>query len=72
MIWIEGLGWISLLGIVLVAALFWYEHRLIKPSDLSKVNAAFFTINGMRFGDYNTGLENYMDNDIMGLLSQLF
>ena len=46
LIWVEGLGWISLLGIVLVATLLWYEHHLVKPSDLTKVNAAFFTING--------------------------
>ena len=46
LVWVEGLGWISLLGIVLVAILLWYEHHLIKPGDLSKVNDAFFTING--------------------------
>lgn len=43
---VEGLGWISLLGISLVAGLIWYEHRLVKPNDLSRVNAAFFTVNG--------------------------
>lgn len=44
--WIERLGWLAALGLVLVAALLIYEHRLVKPSDLSRVNAAFFTING--------------------------
>jgi 4-hydroxybenzoate polyprenyltransferase len=29
-----------------VAALLGYEHSLVKPNDLSKMNAAFFTING--------------------------
>ena len=43
---IQGLGWISLLGILLVAGLLWHEHRLVRPSDLSRVNAAFFTVNG--------------------------
>ena len=43
---VQGLGWISLLGILLVAGLLWHEHRLVRPSDLSRVNAAFFTING--------------------------
>jgi len=43
---VEGLGWISLLGLTVVAALLAYEHHLVKPDDLSKVNAAFFTVNG--------------------------
>jgi 4-hydroxybenzoate polyprenyltransferase len=42
----SGLGWIALGGLVPVAALLAYEHLLVKPSDLSRVNAAFFTING--------------------------
>jgi 4-hydroxybenzoate polyprenyltransferase len=40
------LGALSLLGIAVVAALLIYEHRLVKPDDLSRVNAAFFTMNG--------------------------
>jgi 4-hydroxybenzoate polyprenyltransferase len=43
---LEGLRWISFLGIALVACLLWYEHRLVRPNDLSKINAAFFTVNG--------------------------
>ncbi|MFN8006497.1 MAG: UbiA-like polyprenyltransferase [Terriglobia bacterium] len=43
---LEALGWISLLGIGIVAALLVYEHRLVRPDDLSRVNAAFFTVNG--------------------------
>jgi 4-hydroxybenzoate polyprenyltransferase len=42
----SGLGWIALAGLVAVAALLAYEHLLVKPSDLSRINAAFFTING--------------------------
>ncbi|TAM78907.1 MAG: 4-hydroxybenzoate octaprenyltransferase [Acidobacteria bacterium] len=42
----SGLGWIALGGLVPVAALLSYEHLLVKPTDLSRVNAAFFTING--------------------------
>ncbi|HET7214256.1 MAG TPA: UbiA-like polyprenyltransferase [Terriglobia bacterium] len=42
----SGLGWIALAGLGAVAALLAYEHLLVKPSDLSRVNAAFFTING--------------------------
>src|SRR6202041_1831967 len=33
-------------GIAVVAALLIYEHSLVKPNDLSKINAAFFTVNG--------------------------
>ena len=43
---LENLGWIALAGLVLVGALLAYEHSLVKPHDLSRVNAAFFTVNG--------------------------
>ncbi len=42
----ENLSWVSLTGIVLVGSLLWYEHSLVRPDDLSRVNAAFFTVNG--------------------------
>jgi 4-hydroxybenzoate polyprenyltransferase len=42
----EGLGWIAYAGLAAVAALLAYEHSLVKPHDLSRVNAAFFTVNG--------------------------
>ena len=41
-----GLGLLSLAGLGLVTMLLAYEHSLVRPSDLSRVNAAFFTING--------------------------
>ncbi|MDP8979237.1 MAG: putative 4-hydroxybenzoate polyprenyltransferase [Acidobacteriota bacterium] len=40
------LGWLSLAGIAVVIALLLYEHSLVKADDLSRVNAAFFTVNG--------------------------
>jgi 4-hydroxybenzoate polyprenyltransferase len=40
------LGALSLAGVAAVAALLFYEHSLVKPNDLSRVNAAFFTMNG--------------------------
>ena len=43
---LEKLGCVSLTGILLVAALLLYEHSLVRPEDLSKVNASFFTVNG--------------------------
>jgi 4-hydroxybenzoate polyprenyltransferase len=46
LVWSLHLGVLSLLGIVAVALLLVYEHSLVKPDDLSRVNAAFFTMNG--------------------------
>ncbi len=43
---LENLGWIAAAGLAVVAALLAYEHSLVKPADLSRVNAAFFTVNG--------------------------
>ena len=40
------LSWLSLTGIGAVIALLVYEHSLVKANDLSRVNAAFFTVNG--------------------------
>ena len=40
------LGALSLVGVAAVTALLIYEHGLVKPTDLSRVNAAFFTMNG--------------------------
>jgi 4-hydroxybenzoate polyprenyltransferase len=37
---------IYLAGVALVALLLVYEHRLVRPDDLSRVDAAFFTVNG--------------------------
>jgi len=44
--WSFRLGWPAWAGIAVVAGLLTYEHSLVKPNDLSKINAAFFTVNG--------------------------
>jgi 4-hydroxybenzoate polyprenyltransferase len=41
------LGPIALVGIVAVAALLLWEHLMVSPTDLSRLNAAFFTMNGV-------------------------
>jgi 4-hydroxybenzoate polyprenyltransferase len=41
-----GLPWPAWLGIVVVAALLAYEHSLVHANDLSRLDAAFFTLNG--------------------------
>lgn len=40
------LGGVYWIGLAIVAALLIYEHSLVKPDDLSKVNLAFFNVNG--------------------------
>ncbi len=40
------MGIIYFVGLLLLAVFLYYEHRLVKPNDLSKVNKAFFTVNG--------------------------
>jgi 4-hydroxybenzoate polyprenyltransferase len=42
-----GLGKLALAGVIVVALLLAYEHSLVSPRDLSKLNAAFFTMNGV-------------------------
>ncbi len=41
-----GLGPAAWAGVAAVAALLVYEHSLVRPNDLSRVDAAFFTVNG--------------------------
>jgi 4-hydroxybenzoate polyprenyltransferase len=41
------LGSLYWLGVVAVAALLAYEHALVRPGDLRRLNAAFFTVNGI-------------------------
>ncbi len=46
-IWhVSPLGLIYLVGVGLVSAILIYEHAIVKPHDLSRVNLAFFTLNG--------------------------
>ena len=42
-----GLGKLAVVGVLVVALLLVYEHSLVSPHDLSKLNAAFFTMNGV-------------------------
>ena len=42
-----GLGKLAIVGVAAVAALLAYEHSLVRHDDLSKLNAAFFTMNGV-------------------------
>jgi 4-hydroxybenzoate polyprenyltransferase len=42
-----GLGWVWWTGVVLTAIVLCYEHAIVRPGDLSRVNRAFFTANGV-------------------------
>jgi 4-hydroxybenzoate polyprenyltransferase len=45
--WVAGLGIVYLLGVAAVALLLAYEHWLVRPNDLTRVNLAFFHVNGV-------------------------
>jgi 4-hydroxybenzoate polyprenyltransferase len=42
-----GLGKVSVVGVAVVAGLLLYEHLIISPGDMRRMNAAFFTLNGV-------------------------
>ena len=42
-----GLGKTAVFGVVVVALLLLYEHLIISPKDMRRMNAAFFTLNGV-------------------------
>ena len=43
---LAGLGWVWTAGVIAAAFALAYEQKLVKPTDLSNVNKAFFTVNG--------------------------
>jgi 4-hydroxybenzoate polyprenyltransferase len=42
----EHFGWLWDMGLAVTGAAFLYEHAIVRPGDLSRVNRAFFTVNG--------------------------
>jgi len=44
---VSDLSWFYLAGVLFFMILLIYQHQLVKPNDLSKVNRAFFTTNGI-------------------------
>jgi 4-hydroxybenzoate polyprenyltransferase len=45
--WGAGFGWWYYAGVAVAAGILAYEHRLVRPGDLSRLDAAFFTMNGV-------------------------
>ncbi|MBO0911177.1 MAG: UbiA family prenyltransferase [Acidobacteria bacterium] len=46
-VWVFRLGILSVSGVIAVFALLLYEHSLVSKDDLNRLNAAFFTMNGV-------------------------
>ena len=44
---VDELGILYSAGVIIVAGLLIYEHSLVRPDDLSKINIAFFNMNGV-------------------------
>jgi 4-hydroxybenzoate polyprenyltransferase len=44
--WLTTAGWAFWTGLAVVAVAFVYEHSIVRPSDLSRLNRAFFQVNG--------------------------
>ncbi|HVG93929.1 MAG TPA: UbiA family prenyltransferase, partial [Planctomycetota bacterium] len=44
---VAGLGLPYLAAVALAAGLLLYEHRIVSPDDLTRVNVAFFNVNGI-------------------------
>jgi len=47
LLFVGQLGVLYSIGVVVVAILLFYEHSLVRPDDLSKINIAFFNMNGI-------------------------
>ena len=45
--WTASLSWIYMAGVAFTGAMLWYEHSLVRPDDLTRVNVAFFNVNGV-------------------------
>jgi len=45
--WAADLNWLYLLGVVVLVPVLWWEHRVVRPDDLSRAEAASFVANGI-------------------------
>lgn len=46
-VWVAGAGTLAWVGVAVAAAILAYEHSLVHGDDLSRLDAAFFTMNGV-------------------------
>lgn len=47
LLWLAEFQWLYGIGVIIAVAILIYEHTLVKPNDLSKLDMAFFTMNGI-------------------------
>lgn len=47
LIWLADLSWFYIVGMIIAYLILIYEHRLVSPNDLTRLNTAFFTMNGV-------------------------
>ncbi len=45
--WYGGFGWLYWIGVIVFAGMLVYQHSIVKPDDLRRVNLAFMTANGI-------------------------
>ena len=45
--WYGGFGWLYWIGVLIFAGMLIYQHSIVKPTDLKRVNLAFMTANGI-------------------------
>ena len=45
--WGAGFGVLYFAGLIAAAVILMYEHRLVRPGDLTRLDAAVFTMNGV-------------------------
>jgi 4-hydroxybenzoate polyprenyltransferase len=43
----DHFGWLYLAAVLAIAGLLAYQHRLVRPDDLTRVNRAFFHVNAV-------------------------
>ena len=54
--WLASLGPVFLGGVIVISGLLCYEHWLVRPDDLNRVNVAFFNVNAViSFGIFVLG-----------------
>ena len=46
-VWAAGAGTLAWVGVTVAGAILLYEHQLVSSTDLSRLDAAFFTMNGV-------------------------
>jgi 4-hydroxybenzoate polyprenyltransferase len=46
-VWVVGAGVLAWIGVAVAAAILAYEHSLVSGDDLSRLDAAFFSMNGV-------------------------